>query len=251
MFFGDVTIEQYLLVAVIAFAAAILGGVTGYGTGVVLPPVLLPIVGPEAVIPIVSVAALLTNFSRAVVFRSDFDVAKAKLIVAVALPACAVGAFAYTLLTGPAVGLLLGAVLISMVPARRLMQRRLGHLETRGIAVASVGYGFLVGGTSGVGVLLLSLLLAAGLHGVAVVATDAGISVVLAVVKIAVFQGAGALPLSSWIMAAVIGAAAVPGAMLAKRIAGRLSLRSHALMLDGIVILGGVLLIAQSLRSFP
>lgn len=48
------TFEQYCLVAALSFIAAIVGGVAGYGTGLILPPVLLPIVGSEAVVPIIA-----------------------------------------------------------------------------------------------------------------------------------------------------------------------------------------------------
>ncbi len=47
---GDVTVLQYALVAAVAFLAAAVGGVAGYGTGLLLPPILLPIVGPQAVV---------------------------------------------------------------------------------------------------------------------------------------------------------------------------------------------------------
>ncbi|MBI3514617.1 MAG: sulfite exporter TauE/SafE family protein, partial [Proteobacteria bacterium] len=92
-------------------------------------------------------------------------------------------------------------------------------------------------------------LLAAGLSGRAVVATDAGISVVLGLLKVAVFQGAGALPPAAWLMALLIGVAATPGAFIAKRLTNRLSLAAHAGILDAVVILGGGFLIVQGLRA--
>ena len=49
----------------------------------------------------------------------------------------------------------------------------------RGLVVGSVGYGAAVGGTVGAGVILLSLLMAAGLAGQAVIATDAVLSIVI------------------------------------------------------------------------
>jgi len=94
-------------------------------------------------------------------------------------------------------------------------------------------------------VVLLAILLAAGLQGPAVIATDAGISLILGLIKSAVFQTAGALPLSSWIMAVDIGVAALPGAFIARRLSRHLSLKAHTAILDAVVILGGSLLIVQ------
>ena len=93
------------------------------------------------------------------------------------------------------------------------------------------------------------LIVAAGLQGPAVIATDAGISLVLGAVKTLVFQSSGVLPLSSWIMALVIGVAALPGAFIAKRLAHRLSLKAHTNILDVVVMLGGALLVLQGITG--
>jgi uncharacterized membrane protein YfcA len=41
---GDADLLLYAIVGVVAFVASFVGGITGYGTGLLLPPVLLPIV---------------------------------------------------------------------------------------------------------------------------------------------------------------------------------------------------------------
>lgn len=243
---GDVAI--FALVAAISFSASFIGGVTGYGTGLLLPPVLLPLVGPQYVVPIISLSALLTNASRVAAFHPELDRRKAVLVAAVALPTCALGAYGYTRLSGAGVSVLIGSVLILLVPLRRYLMRRHGQLSSRGLMMAGTGYGLLTGGTSGAGVVLLSILLAAGLQGSAVIATDAGISLVLGLAKVVVFQSAGALPLSAWIMAALIGFSALPGPFLAKRMTRGLSHSAHAFILDGVVIFGGALLVLQGLR---
>ena len=48
-----------------AAVASIIGGVAGYGTGALMPLVLVPIVGAEPVVPIIAISALFTNTSRA------------------------------------------------------------------------------------------------------------------------------------------------------------------------------------------
>lgn len=246
---GEATAAQYVLVAAVAFAASLLGGVTGYGSGLLLPPILVPVVGAEAVVPIIGLSALFTNGSRLAAYRAGFEPRRAALIVACGLPGCLLGAFGYTLLSGPGVAVLIGAMLVALVPIRRLLARRHGHLPPAGVAAAGAGYGLLMGGTAGSGVLLLSILLASGLHGPAVIATDAGVSLVLGLAKTALFQAAGALPASSWIMALLIGAVSTPGAFLAKRLVRGLSVRAHSGILDAVVVAGGLVLVAQGLRG--
>lgn len=246
---GDIDIALYALVAAIAFVAAFIGGVTGYGTGLLLPPVLLPIVGPQYVVPIISLSALLTNGSRVVAFFSELDRQKMLLISSVALPTCALGAFGYTRLSGAGISILIGLVLIVLVPLRRYLMRLHGHLSGKGLTTAGIGYGLLTGGTSGAGIVLLTILLAAGLHGPAVIATDAGISLILGLAKVLVFQSAGALPASAWIMAVLIGISALPGPFLAKRFTRNISHAAHAMILDGVVVFGGLLLVGQGVRA--
>jgi uncharacterized membrane protein YfcA len=245
----ELSLLQYGLVAAVALLAAIVGGVAGYGTGLLLPPVLAPLIGTEAIVPVMSVAGLMTNASRWLAFRRDFDRARALVIIACALPTCLIGAWGYTRLSGAGVALLIGAVLVVIVPARRVLARRHGHLSRRGVAIGGAGFGLLVGGTSGTGVVLLSILLAAGLSGRAVLATDAGISIALGVLKVTVFQSAGALPAGAWLLALLIGLAATPGAFIAKRLTAHLSLRAHTGILDAVVVLGGIFLIVAGLRG--
>ena len=54
--FADVSIYQLLLVAGVALFASVLGGVAGYGTGALMPLVLVPMVGAEQVVPIIALA---------------------------------------------------------------------------------------------------------------------------------------------------------------------------------------------------
>lgn len=247
--FGEVSLPHYALVAMVAFVAGIAGGVTGYGPGLLLPPILLPILGAQAVVPVIAVSALLSNASRLYAFRRVFDPRRAGLLLVVALPTAALGAYGYTSLSGAGVSVVIGTVLMLAIPVRHGLRRLRGHLAGPGLLAAGAGFGLLMGGTAGTGVVLLSILLAAGLNGAAVIATDAGISLVLGVVKVAVFQAAGVLPLSSWVMALLIGTAATPGVFLARRLVGTLSEGAHIRVLDGVVVVGGLVLIVQGLRA--
>ncbi|HVG48475.1 MAG TPA: hypothetical protein VM899_10130, partial [Rubellimicrobium sp.] len=109
-------------------------------------------------------------------------------------------------------------------------------------------YGIVVGGTAGSGVILLSILLAAGLGGPAVIATDAAISIALGTVKTLTFASAGALDSGLVVLALVIGGAGCPGGFLARRFALRMGHGVQTAILDGAVTLGGLLLIWEALR---
>ena len=82
-------------------------------------------------------------------------------------------------------------MMLLSVPLRRLARKRGYTLSDKGLAASSVGWGVVVGGTSGAGIILLSMLMAAGVQGAAVIATDASISIAIGIVKLAVFGVAG------------------------------------------------------------
>jgi uncharacterized membrane protein YfcA len=98
-------------------------------------------------------------------------------------------------------------------------------------------------------VILLSLLMAAGLEGAAVIATDAVISLATSVVKISVFGLAGVVTPQVLAFAVLIGAVAIPGAFLAKAFVERMPVHIHAAILDAAVIAGGLVMIASALKQ--
>ena len=244
--FADISLPELILIAAMALVASVVGGVAGYGTGALLPLVLVPIMGAEPVVPILSLSALFTNSSRAAAFRRLVDRRRAAIALVAAVPTCALGAWGYTLLTGRGAALVIGAMLIASVPLRRLMRRRGLALSSRGLAVACFGWGPLAGGTVGAGIILLSLLMAAGLEGAAVVATDAVISIGIGVTKLATFGLAGAVTAKVIAVALLIGAVAFPGAFFAKAMTERLPVHVHTAILDVMVAGGGAMMIVNA-----
>ena len=235
------------LIAAMAAVASIIGGVAGYGTGALMPLVLVPIVGAEPVVPIIAISALFTNSGRAFAFRDVIDRRRTLIILVAAIPTTMLGAWGYTLLTGTGAMLVIGGMMMLSVPLRRLSKRHGLVLHERGLAVASVGWGVVVGGTSGAGIILLSMLMAVGLEGAAVIATDAAISVLIGIVKIGVFGLFGAVDARVIAVALLIGVVAFPGAFLAKAIVDRLPLHVHTAILDAVVIGGGLLMVVGAL----
>ncbi len=242
------SLSQLLLIAGMGVATSLIGGVAGYGTGALMPLVLVPIVGPEPVVPIIAISALLTNASRAMAFRKRFDRRRALMVLGAAAPSCVLGAYGYTRLTGTGVMILIGTMLALSVPVRRVLRTRGFHLDEKRLVGAAVVWGALMGATSGAGVILLSMLMAAGLDGAAVIATDAGISVALGAVKLGVFGLAGVVTGQVIAVALLIGLVAFPGAFLARALVARLPIHVHAAMIDAVVILGGAVMIIGALR---
>src|SRR2546430_8635349 len=113
--FAEISLPQLAVIAGMALVASVVGGVAGYGTGALMPLVLVPMVGAEPVVPILSLSALFTNSSRAAAFRQLVDRRRALIVLATAVPTCALGAWGYTKLTGKGALIVIGGMLIASV----------------------------------------------------------------------------------------------------------------------------------------
>ena len=247
--FADISLVQLALVACVALVASVVGGMAGYGTGALMPLVLVPLIGAEPVVPIIAISAIFTNLSRAAAYRRYADRRRAGIVILASAITTALGAYGYTMLTGAGAALVIGTMLILSVPLRRLARRREVRIGDFGLGFGAVGYGVVVGGTSGSGVILLSLLMAVGLEGATVIATDSVVSLVTSAIKISVFGLAGVVTAQVIAFALLIGAVALPGAFFAKSFVERMPVHIHTAILDAAVIVGGLVMISTAVRA--
>lgn len=244
--FADISLLQLVLVAGVALFASLIGGVAGYGTGALMPLVLVPMIGPEPVVPTIAISALLTNTGRAMAFRRHIDWRRAVIVLVAATPTCILSAYGYTKLTGQGAMLVIGVMLMLTVPLRYFLKHRAIKIGDKGLVAGSVGYGAAVGGTVGAGIILLSVLMAAGLEGAAVVATDAAISIAIGIVRLIVFGVTGAVTPQVLAFALLIGVMAFPGAFLARAFVERMPVHVHTAILDAVVVIGGAVLVWEA-----
>ena len=247
--FADVSLWQLVLVACVALLASLIGGLAGYGTGALMPLVLVPMVGAQPVVPIIAISAIFANLSRTAAYFRHVDRRRVLIVSVCAALTTGLGAYGYTRLGNAGAALVIGGMLILSVPLRRVLRRRAIRIGDATLAAGAVGYGVVVGGTSGSGVILLSLLMAAGLDGAAVIATDSVISVVTGIVKISVFGLAGVVTAQVFAFAILIGIMCLPGAFLAKALVKRMPVHIHAAIIDAAVIAGGIVMISAAARQ--
>jgi len=247
--FADISLVQLLLVAGMSLFASVIGGLAGYGTGALMPLVLVPLIGAEPVVPIIAISSIFTNFSRFAAYLRYADRRRALIVVCASALTTALGAYGYTRLTSAGAAAVIGGMLILSVPLRRLLKRHDVKIGNSGLAAGAVGYGVVVGGTAGSGVILLSLLMAVGLEGASVIATDAVVSLVTSVIKISVFGLAGVVSPQVLAFAVLIGVVALPGAFLARAFVERMPVHIHTAILDVAVMIGGVVMISSALRK--
>jgi uncharacterized membrane protein YfcA len=169
-------------------------------------------------------------------------------VLACALPFLVLGTWIYSSLDARVIGTVLGIVVIASVPLRRALNRRKMALGDTGLAVGSTVFGLASGLTSGVGVILVSLLLGTGMSGSAVLATDALVSIALDVCKAALFQRLALLDERIFVTGVVIGVATIPGSAIAAWLVNRMHAHLHVLFLESLILIGGASLLWNSWR---
>lgn len=245
-FFG-VPLSSTLIVALAAAGASIIGGVAGYGGGLLLPLVLVPVIGPEATVPVLGVTAIFTNLGRVAAFRKDIDWPLVWRIALPAAPGVVLGATFNAWLSGPGVLILLGLTMLAMLPARRWLEEHGLSIPPRILPFAGFALGVLVGGTTGSGVIFIGMLSGLGLAGAALVATDAAGSVITGAVKSLTFGTLGALTPDLVVFAVIIGCVTFPAGFVARALLRIMPLKIHARIMDTVIVIGGLGLLWRGL----
>ena len=177
----------WLLIVPLGIASGTIGGVIGFGSSVILMPVLVAAYGPKEAVPIMAIAALMANLSRVVVWWREVDWQVNAAYCATAVPAAALGARALVGLDGRVVEGALGLFLIGVIPARRWFAARGLTIGLGGMAVVGACIGFLTGLVATTGPINTPFFLAYGLVKGAFISTEAvgaaAISLTKAMVK--------------------------------------------------------------------
>ncbi|MBL8833182.1 MAG: sulfite exporter TauE/SafE family protein [Rhodospirillales bacterium] len=236
---AGVDAATFAYVGFAAFAASIVGGVSGYGVGLILPVVIAPVVGVAGVIPAMAVSMAITNFSRVVAFWRDIDWPRAKLALAGAVPCCVLSAYVYTLLPTTAIAAVLGVCLVGSVPLRRALASAGWRVSDGGIVAGGAAYGILIGGMTGLGAIVIATFMAAGVEGAALIGTDALVSLFTNLVKVAVFGTRTSLDADLAVAGLLMGACTIPGAFVGRWLLDRFAMSVHTALMDALVLFGG------------
>ena len=231
------------LIAFATFASAIIGGMGGFGTGIMLTAVLTPILGIKAVVPILGVAGLVINAGRFWFYRHDFDRRVVTRVLPPALLLLVLGTWLFQRMNPAWLSIIIGIIVIAAIPSRRILQARGLSVGRTGLIVGGGVFGLLNGLASGMGVVLVSLLMGAGLTGTAVLATDALVTIAIDISRSLLFGGMNVMPAGGVLMGVSVGLTSLPGSWLASRLVKKLGARLHIAVIDALISIGGISLI--------
>jgi len=224
----------------VGLAAGTLSGIVGFGSSIMLMPVLVVVFGPLHAVPIMAIAAVLANLSRVAIWWREVDWRACAAYSLTGVPAAALGARTLLALPPPLIEGALGFFFLLMIPARRWLAAHGFRLRPAHLLVIGAAIGFLTGIVVTTGPITAPIFLAAGLVKGAFIATEAAASLAVYLSKSAVFRHFGALPLPVLTQGLIIGASLMAGAWIAKRFVLRLHPDRFRLLMDALMLLSGL-----------
>ena len=222
---------------------------SGFGSGMLITLFIVPVIGPKAVVPVMSVLMLINNGSRVWFYRHAINYKKIVLMVIPAIPAVVIGAHIYVRLESNVIQILLGIILILLVPIRRWISGKKIEAGTKTLLVGGAFFGFLSSIMVGAGTLVIPLLMGAGLLGPALLATDAALAVIVNLSKVVVFGKLDALTTPFFFLAVGMGICTIPGTWVASVIIKKTDIKIHTIFIEILIVLGGGSMIARSVMG--
>jgi len=235
-----------LAVLLLGVVAGTLGGVIGFGSSIMLMPVLVLMFGPREAVPVMAVAALLANASRALVWWREVDWRAFAAYSATGVPAAALGAS--TLLTIPQrwIEVAMGIFFLAVIPARRWLARRNLRVNLWQLALAGAVVGYITGIVVSTGPINAPFFLAFGLVKGAYLATEALGSLAVYISKAIVFRSFGALPSDIIYKGLVIGSSLMVGSFVAKRLVLKLRAEQFSMLIEGLLLVAGLTMLGAA-----
>lgn len=237
-------IEWAVLLAA-GWLAATVSGAAGFGGALLLLPLLAYTLGAKAAVPVLTLAQLFGNVSRAWFGRETIRWKQAVVFSAGAVPASLAGSRLFVALPPGSVQRLVGVCLLGMVAARHTPWGRRPVSEAL-LAPAGAVVGFLsaVGGSAGP--LGAAVFLSLRWPPQAYVATEAVTAALMHVTKSFVYGRYGAFTASGALGGLSLGGAMVLGSWTGRKVVDRLPERGFQALVEGVMVAAALSLIASA-----
>jgi uncharacterized membrane protein YfcA len=219
-----------------ALLGSTIGGVAGFGAGILLLPVAAWTLGIRAAVPVLTVTMLLGNLARIWWSRHDLHGGVTLRFIAGAVPATAIGVMILAGASSDWLGRAIGAFLLASVPLRRVLTS--GRLHVRAAHFPLIGgvVGLLSALVVTTGPVVTPFFLAYGLRRGAFIATEAMCAGAMHVTRGLVFARYRMISGEILIIGLVLGATMFAGAWLGRRMLDRMSDRAFLAVIEVLLV---------------
>ncbi len=209
---------SFVLLFLLGLTAWFFSTVAAGGAATLLIPIIAFLLGPQMVAPIISVAAFLTNPSRAFIFRQHIDWQVICYLLPGSILGAIIGSWFLTRINPQLIQVLLGLFLISYVLQDKFSKSKLAiKMKLRWFLFLGFSISFLSGLIGATGPLQNPFMLSYGLEKEQLVGTKAINSFVMQLTKLLSYSAFGALSIGIVSYGIILGAGAIIGVFLARK----------------------------------
>ena len=221
-----------------------MAGITGYGAGLMLLPILTIFMGPKVAIPMLSIIQLTSNTSRVAVNRKLILWNYSVYYGLGALPGAFLGVYLFTRFSPGALSFFVGLYVLLIPLLRRRFNR---EYKIKPLWFLLVGFfSSAISGFVGiVGPVTAPFFLALGLSKGAFVGTEAAGAVVVHAAKLIGYSATGSITLRVFLYGCLISPLAWLGSWIGKLCHNRMKDHHFTLLLDAVCIVFGLVLILR------
>ena len=239
-FFSDIGVWTFVVILIAGLVTSAIHGASGVAGGFLMAAALAPLIGLRPVLPVLSVALLVSHSARALLNIGDFDRRAFTAVAISSIPAIVVAAMVYGRLSTSVIAVVFAIVILLSIPLRRVAARRNITATEKTLTGAGAVYGLISGVAAGPGMLLVPFLLGYGLTRQAFVATLAVIALTTNLTRVAVFGGTNLLSWNYLALGLVLGLITIPGNWLGRWALRRMSNERHAGFVDILTVIGAM-----------
>jgi hypothetical protein len=236
---------RWLSLFVASWVAASISGAAGFGGALLLLPALTASVGAKTAVPLLTVAQLLGNLSRAAFGYREIRWAPAGRFILGAIPASVLGSTVFVALPKEYITRGIGTVLLLFVAARRTGLFTF-KIQDNWLTAGGALVGLLSAMAGSAGPLGAALFLGLNLPATAYVASEATTAVAMHVTKLVVYQKYSLIGLPDLALGCFLGVAMVIGSWTGKRIIQRLPRDRFLLLVEVLMAVSALQLLATS-----
>ena len=236
----------YAVVCSVGFFAGVLGGVIGFGTTIVLMPLLVHFFGPLHAVPIVALVAIMANVSRVVLWYPSIEWRVCAVYNSAAVPCVILGANTLVILSTKWIDWILGSFLLLMIPIRRKLRQMNFKLKLWEMALVGAVIGYLTGVVASTGAINTPFFLAYGLVKGAFIGTEAASSLFMFIAKGIAFHQLGVINLEVIQQGLIIGSFVLIGSGFSKKLVLNLSEQVFLYLMEGVMLISGLSILAMA-----
>lgn len=233
----------YPAIAAICLLAAVLSGMSAFGSGLIISAAVAPSGGVETIVPLVPVVMMVAKGARISAFAQALDQKHAGILLSTSIPAFVPGAIVHVQPDSEMIAVVLGLVLIASAPVNRWLRKRRFKVGSPTLAGLGAAFGLLSSNISGAGPMIPPIRLGAGLLAPAVLATGTAIALGSSTFRMTTFGALNALTVPIAAAGLLMRLRTIPGTWVSATIMKRTSLHIRTAVIETFVVIAGLTLL--------